>query len=150
MHANKTVRQLYADRLVGKWVWVRTERQHDKLQSKLQGPYLVVVDTEDYVILDVPGRNPRRESKERIVQVPEPVEMLQSDDGMPYRDVEYVINDLLAADYDDQGHPIYRVRWEGYSADEDTWEPESALPQEQEIRVLRNKVLKNSRKKSLR
>jgi hypothetical protein len=102
MHANKKVRQLYADRLVGKWVWVHTERQHDKLQPKLQGPYFLVVATEDYVILDVPGRNPRKESKERIVEVPEPVEMLQSDDGMPYRDVEYVINDLLAADYNDQ------------------------------------------------
>ena len=150
MHANKTVRQLYADRLVDKWVWVRTERQHDKLQPKVQGPYLVVFDTEDYVILDVPGRKCRKESKERIVQVPEPVEMLHSDDGMPYRDVEYVINDLLGADYDDQGHPVYRVRWEGYSADDDTWEPESALPQELVIRYLRNKVLKNSRKKSLR
>jgi hypothetical protein len=63
--------------------------------------------------------------------VPEPVEILQSDDGMPYRDVEYVINDLLAADYNYQGYPIYRVCWEVYSADEDTWEPESALPQEQ-------------------
>ena len=150
MQANKTVRQLYADRLVDKWVWVRTERQHDKLQPKVQGPYLVVFDTEDYVILDVPGRKCRKESKERIVQVPEPVEMLHSDDGMPYRDVEYVINDLLGADYDDQGHPVYRVRWEGYSADDDTWEPESALPQELVIRYLRNKVLKNSRKKSLR
>jgi Chromo (CHRromatin Organisation MOdifier) domain len=61
---------------------------------------------------------------------------------MPYRDVEYVINDLLAADYDYQGYPIYRVCWEVYSADEDTWEPESALLQELVIRFLRNKVLK--------
>jgi hypothetical protein len=60
-HANKTFRQLYADRLVGKWVWVHTERQHDKIQPKLQGPYLVVVDTEDYVILDVPERKRRKE-----------------------------------------------------------------------------------------
>jgi hypothetical protein len=98
----------------------------------------VVVDTKDYVFLDVPGRNRRKESKKRIVQVPESVEMLQSDDGMLYRDVEYVINDLMAADYDDQGHSIYRVRWEGYSVDEDTWEPESALPQELVIHFLRN------------
>jgi hypothetical protein len=72
MHANKTVRQLYADRLVGEWVWVHTERQHDKLQPKLHVPYLVVVETEEYVILDVPGRNRQKQSKEKKDRCPSP------------------------------------------------------------------------------
>ena len=40
----------------------------------------------------------------------------------------YEIGDLVDAGIDPQGNELYRVRWSGYSPEEDTWEPAENLP----------------------
>ena len=40
----------------------------------------------------------------------------------------YEIGGLVDAGIDPQGNELYRVRWAGYSPDEDTWEPAENLP----------------------
>jgi Chromo (CHRromatin Organisation MOdifier) domain len=41
---------------------------------------------------------------------------------------EYVVESIVDAQSDDEGQPIYRVRWICYSPEEDTWEPAGNLP----------------------
>ena len=43
-------------------------------------------------------------------------------------ETEYFVNRILAEDVADDGTPLFRVRWTGYGADSDTWEPEEYLP----------------------
>ena len=49
---------------------------------------------------------------------------------LPEPDVEreYVVERIVDAQSDDAGQPLYRVRWMGYTPEEDTWEPEGNLP----------------------
>ena len=42
---------------------------------------------------------------------------------------EYGVEDLIAAGIDDDGSILFHIRWKGYGPKDDTWEPESRLPQ---------------------
>jgi Chromo (CHRromatin Organisation MOdifier) domain len=92
------------------------------------------------VIIDCDGEGSRKVSKERIVQVPPRAEKTEPNDVEGDLEKEYVINKIIAADRDDKGHPIYRIRWEGYTAEDDTWEPEQSLPSSMIISFLRSKL----------
>jgi Chromo (CHRromatin Organisation MOdifier) domain len=41
---------------------------------------------------------------------------------------EYVVERIVDVESDDVGQPLYRIRWMGYSPEEDTWEPTGNLP----------------------
>ena len=41
---------------------------------------------------------------------------------------EYVIEGIVGAGQDSDGSELYRVRWEGYGPEDDTWEPAANLP----------------------
>jgi hypothetical protein len=146
-HAAKSTRKLNDECLVNKQVWVRAEGAVSKLHPKLQGPYHVTRDANDYVTIEVHGEGTRNVSKERVVQVPATDDVTQTHDGKGYGDIEYVIEKIVDEDRNDKGHPIYRVRWEGYSKEDDTWEVESSLPLPMVLQYLRNKVLARSRRK---
>jgi transposase InsO family protein len=147
-HAAKSTRKVDTECLTDKEVWVRCERTISKLQPKVQGPYLVTRDLQDYVTINVPGEGPRNVSKERVVQVPAGNNISDTQDGKADGNVEYVIENLVGEHRNDKGHPMYRVRWEGYSQDEDTWELESSLPPSMVLQYLRNKVMSRSKKKA--
>jgi Chromo (CHRromatin Organisation MOdifier) domain len=100
-----------------------TEIRSNKLSPKLIGPYTVIGDREDYVIVDWNGEGSRNVSKERIVQVTPRAEKTEPNDVEGDLEKEYVIDKIIAADRGDKGHPKYRIRWEGYTAEDDTWEP---------------------------
>jgi transposase InsO family protein len=146
-HAAKSTRKLNDECLVNKHVWVRVEGAVNKLHPKLQGPYQVTQDANDYVTIAVQGEGTRNVSKERVVQVPATDNITQTHDGKGNGDIEYVIEKIVHEDRNDKGHPIYRVRWEGYSQDDDTWELESALPLSMVLQHLRNKALSRSKRK---
>jgi hypothetical protein len=40
---------------------------------------------------------------------------------------EFVVEDIVEHKEDGQGSYLWRVRWDGYGADDDTWEPYSHL-----------------------
>ena len=40
----------------------------------------------------------------------------------------YEIADLVDRGFDEDGNELYRVRWQGYSPENDTWEPAANLP----------------------
>ena len=50
----------------------------------------------------------------------------------------YEVEKIVDAGLDDDGHAIYRVRWQGYTPSEDTWEPARYLPH-QLVRAYRRK-----------
>jgi hypothetical protein len=41
---------------------------------------------------------------------------------------EYVVDKLVDAAMNDGGHVLYRTRWMGYNAEDDTWQEEESLP----------------------
>jgi Chromo (CHRromatin Organisation MOdifier) domain len=61
----------------------------------------------------------RRPKKTVRFKLPEPE---------PEAEREYVIERIVDAQSDDVGQPLYRVRWMGYSPEEDTWEPTGNVP----------------------
>jgi Chromo (CHRromatin Organisation MOdifier) domain len=145
-HAAKSTRKLNDECLVNKHVWVRVEGAVNKLHPKLQGDYQVTRDANDYVTVAVQGEGTRNVSKKRVVQVPATNNITQTHDGKVNGDIEHVIEKIVDEDRNDKGHPMYRVRWECYSQDDDTWELESALPLSMVLQHLRNKVLSRSKK----
>jgi Chromo (CHRromatin Organisation MOdifier) domain len=67
---------------------------------------------------NIPPRNQRPKKTVRFT-LPEPE---------PEAEREYVVERIVDAQSDDVGQPLYRVRWMGYSPEEDTWEPTGNLP----------------------
>jgi transposase InsO family protein len=139
-NADRNYRTLDPQNLVGHRVWIRAEIRSNKLSPKLNGPYTVIGDREDYVIIDWDREGSRKVSKERIVPVPPRSEKTEPNDVEGDLEKEYVIDKIIAADRDGKGNPIYRIRWEGYTAEDDTWEPEQSLPSSMVISFLRSKL----------
>jgi Chromo (CHRromatin Organisation MOdifier) domain len=46
------------------------------------------------------------------------------------RESHYIVDHVVSTHKDRQGHVWFRVRWEGYDADEETYEPEKHLTKE--------------------
>jgi hypothetical protein len=126
-------------------VWTRSERNSNKLQLKFEGPYRVIGERDDCVILDTATSGLRTESKERVIGVPEADDVMKTHDRTTDGNVEYVIKEIIDMHNDDKGHVVYRIRWEGYGDDEDTWEPEASLPTELVLRYLRTRALNKSK-----
>jgi hypothetical protein len=62
------------------------------------------------------------------------------DPGSTRSTEEYVIDRLVDEGLDPKGRTIYRVRWLGYSVEEDTWELAEHLPDHFIRRYLRSQV----------
>jgi hypothetical protein len=56
--------------------------------------------------------------------------------------VEYVVDQLISLHKDPNGRCFFRVRWEGYSPEEDRYEPEENLPPHLVLKFYRNQTTK--------
>jgi Chromo (CHRromatin Organisation MOdifier) domain/Integrase zinc binding domain/Integrase core domain len=130
--------------LTGDTVAVRAEVRVGKLTPPVSSPYTVVKAENDTVTLRDAHGTISKVSLDRVVKLP--VENTPSNGG-PTTNDEYVVERIVDVDRDDKGHVVYRVRWEGYTEAEDTWEPEANLPDSLVIKYLRGMALGRKRSK---
>ena len=55
---------------------------------------------------------------------------------------DYIVDKIVSHHYDEAGHLVFRVRWYGYSVEEDTDEPISHLRRSHILRYCKRKRLK--------
>jgi hypothetical protein len=60
-----------------------------------------------------------------VQEVPQPVPGINADDS---EGAKYVFEKIVGARRGTDGSLRYRIRWYGYSREEDTWEPATHLP----------------------
>jgi Chromo (CHRromatin Organisation MOdifier) domain len=124
-----------------------------KLIDQSDGPYQVV-ENDDHTLLLRVDRDLIRVSSDRITPAPFPLpeieahlslgnrpDVLPSEDEVSLQPVdpeieashdpegeEYVVERLVGLRREADGSESYKVRWFGYSRDEDTWQPPANLP----------------------
>ena len=140
----KVLKHQVAD-LAGQRVWVRSEVVANKLAPKFTGPYTVIRATDKVVeIFDKKGAVSKI-SYDRVVQEPTAIQTSIVRDIDSNRESHYIVDHIVSAHKDRQGHIWFRVRWEGYEADEDTYEPEEHLTKEMVHSFYRRVTLKRLR-----
>ena len=140
----KVLKHQVAD-LAGQRVWVRSEVVANKLAPKFTGPYTVIRATDKVVeIFDKKGAVSKI-SYDRVVQEPTAIQTPIVRDIDSNREGHYIVDHIVSAHKDRQGHIWFRVRWEGYEADEDTYEPEEHLTKEMVHSFYRRVTLKRLR-----
>ena len=105
-----------------------------KLLPKAEGPFRVRSATDTTVVIDQDGVS-NRVSIDRVTKMPRgpsgtaattaPTDRMEE---TPDPTVEYVVERVVAHRESPAGIQ-YKVRWHGYSASDDTWEPAEGLPQ---------------------
>lgn len=150
------VRRRHADLQVGDSVFVKTfmlePGRSPKLSAPVSGPYPVVgIDGPNVVIRTREGSE--RLHLDRVMRCPTdlpsgvewtPRKEVPTTSRRPIKDPddEYVIDYLVShAPTEDEQRWLARVRWAGFSRDEDTWEPVTALPEHMVARYERRKKL---------
>jgi hypothetical protein len=136
----------------GGWVYVRRETHELGVNTKLidqsDGPYQVVANDEHTLLLRV-GMDLIRVSSDRITSAPPPLPEIEAEPSLGNRadvlpsedevsrqpvdpeieashdpvDEEYVVVRLVGLRREADGSESYKVRWFGYSREEDTLEP---------------------------
>jgi hypothetical protein len=119
------------------WVYLRKE-VHDagtnpKLDDQVEGPFQVALnDGHTLVLRD--GDDLMRVNSDRVTPAPTPA--VQTDrqdarqgDAPAGEEPEYVMERIVGARQQADGSLLYRIRWHGYSKDDDTWEPREHLPE---------------------
>jgi Chromo (CHRromatin Organisation MOdifier) domain len=97
------------------------------LAPKFTGPYTVIRATDNVVeIFDKKGAVSKI-SYDRVVQEPTALQTSIVRDIDSNRESHYIVDHIVSAQKDRQGHVWFRIRWEGYDADENTYEPEEHL-----------------------
>jgi Chromo (CHRromatin Organisation MOdifier) domain len=133
------------------WVFLRREVADPNGSSKLDeladGPYRVVKSEGNTLVLRI-GDDDVRVSNNRVTQAPKPLAALpiagDSPVANPMGNVatttendpiptgndspEFVIDKVVGLHKADDGTWRYKVRWYGYTAADDTWEPADHLP----------------------
>ena len=115
------------------------------MAPKFTGPYTVIRATDKVVeIFDKRGAVSKI-SYDRVVQEPTAIQTSIVRDIDSNRESHYIVDHIVSAHKDRQGHIWFRVRWEGYEADEDTYEPEEHLTKEMVHSFYRRVTLKRLR-----
>ena len=130
---------------------LENEDGHRKLLPKTTGPYRVISSNENTVIIDRDGlrdtvaidrvtrappmatsRQPEtltgRRRKPPPVTVDPESTVPVTGEASPTPEREFAIDRIVGHGEDNDGLPIYRVRWYGYSPQDDTWEPAGNIP----------------------
>ena len=99
-------------------------KERTKLDTPHDGPFTVVRKTRggSYVLKDVRGKILDRD------YAPSQLKLISQDYDLdsPCDDL-YVVDRIVAHNKTAPGTYEYQVRWEGYTPDDDTWEPESSF-----------------------
>jgi transposase InsO family protein len=120
----------------GSWVFLRREVHADgvspKLDDQVDGPYRIL-DTDGQVFRLRIGDDDVRVSSDRITPAPSGPEPGEGTTGKelpqePSVEEEYVFEKIVGTREARDGTLRYRVRWYGYSREDDTWEPGEHLP----------------------
>ena len=105
---------------------IQESGESPKLASQAEGPYQVLeTDGRTFVLRQGTDRN--RVSSDRVTPAPSPSETTgiptqdSIDDQTPRGEDEYVMEKIVGAKKLQGGGLRYRVRWYGYSREEDTW-----------------------------
>lgn len=105
-------------------------KERTKLDTPHDGPYTVVRKTKggSYVLKDVRGKILDRD------YAPSQLKLISQDYDLdsPCDDL-YMVDRIVAHNKIAPGTYEYQVRWEGYTPDDDTWEPESSFTNVQTI-----------------
>jgi transposase InsO family protein len=128
---------------VGDWVYIKTESTQvgrtPKLEFPAVGPF-EVIGTESaphtFIVRTSSGRE--TVSGNRVTKAPvagdlrAPLDLwaTPTGPGRGERDelTEFVVDRVISHHVDDAGQPMVRVRWHGFEADDDTWEPAAEVP----------------------
>jgi Chromo (CHRromatin Organisation MOdifier) domain len=126
------------------WVFLRKESKNPEGKSKLdeiaEGPYRVIKAENSTLVIRI-GNDDVRVSASRVTRAPRPpVEVPPHGDNSvdshrvsrkdptdltptETEEPEYVMDKIVGLRKENDGTYRYRVRWYGYSREEDTWEP---------------------------
>jgi Chromo (CHRromatin Organisation MOdifier) domain len=148
---DRTVREKNKELPVGGWVYLRKEEHsvgvNPKLTDQATGPYEIVqtdgrtfsLQMDDHVERVTSDRitpAPTPEKSLRGIQLPPeenspPMEQrLDGEEEAAPSEQEYVFEKICGAKRLIDGGIRYKVRWHGYSSDDDLWEPASHLPKD--------------------
>ncbi|CDS06575.1 hypothetical protein LRAMOSA09103 [Lichtheimia ramosa] len=109
-------------------VIVVPKAERSKLDTPHDGPFRVARKTKggSYQLIDSKGNILVRN------YAPSQLKLISQDYDLPCDDI-YTVDRIVEHKKVAPGTYIYRVRWEGYDADSDTWEPESSFTNVQSI-----------------
>jgi len=119
---------------VRKEYYSAAERKH-KLAPIADGPFKVLAVDALTVTVQM-ADSTEKVSRDRVVEAPNPgshdTEAFAPTQGRRQAPVsasrEYVIDHLVSHGLDDDDNYMYKVRWYGYSSNEDTWEYPEGIP----------------------
>jgi Chromo (CHRromatin Organisation MOdifier) domain len=130
---------------VGDTVFVRTyvmePTRSPKLQFPVTGPYPVVKCFDSGVeILTADGR--QRLHWDRVIKSPSPKDLPAGVEWVPVlprkqrsistprlEETEYVVERILDHSANEEGRKILKIRWAGFTPEDDTWEPIENIPE---------------------
>lgn len=136
---DKRVRPVNKTLRVGDWAYLDANAKNPKkLDQAVMGPYQVVgLDGHTFTLMK--DGLPERVSGDNVARAPTPRDQpdstttLRGPQGVaiPWDDRQagryFVWERLVDQTHDEDGHLWFLVRWCGYAADEDTWEPADAF-----------------------
>jgi transposase InsO family protein len=148
---DRTVREKNNELSVGDWCYLRKEEYplgvNPKLTDQVTGPYEIVETDGRTFSLRMDDRV-EQVTSDRVTPAPKPQILRQevqptveddqpqsgerdsSEDGKIIHEPEYVFEKICGAKKLRDGELRYKVRWYGYSSEEDSWEPASHLPKD--------------------
>jgi Chromo (CHRromatin Organisation MOdifier) domain/Integrase core domain len=148
---DRTVREKNNELSVGDWCYLRKEEYplgvNPKLTDQVMGPY-EIVETDGRAFNLRMNDRVERVTSDRVPPAPKPQTLRQevqptleadqpqsgerhsSEDGKIIHEPEYVFEKICGAKKLRDGELRYKVRWYGYSSEEDSWEPASHLPKD--------------------
>jgi Chromo (CHRromatin Organisation MOdifier) domain len=152
---DRTIRVKNKELDVGSWVFVRRE-VHDtgvnpKLDDQADGPFRIL-GSDGHVVILQQGVDKVRVSADRVAPTPKPTptpstplqapppDTAENSEPPPAADAQfpdeveesgedYVFEKIVGARVGKNNKNEYKVRWFGYSREDDTWEPASHLPE---------------------
>lgn len=136
---DKRVRPVNKTLRVGDWAYVDANIQHPKkLDETVLGPFQIVGrDAHTFTVMM--GGHPERVSGDNVARAPTPKDQVDSSTilrgpqglAVPWDHTEtgqqFVWERFVDYTHDEEGKLWLLVRWWGYAADEDTWEPHDRL-----------------------
>ncbi|KAJ8657630.1 hypothetical protein O0I10_006696 [Lichtheimia ornata] len=123
-------------------VMVKDVSRSKKMDPRYEGPYTVVRETPggSYVLRDEQGLLAARNFAPSQLKMVSQDELVDVNELYEHEGQYYTIQSIVDHKQLAPGNYMYRVRWEGYSANDDTWEPPESFNSTQPIAEYWNKL----------